>query len=425
MDRDENVVDDEDEDQVMEEEEEGGGREEEENEDQEMMQAEQAGDQQEEAAQQGREGQQLTEWQRTMAEELKMVEDVKVRTPHQIIYDEIEKETRRIMKLVREDPMNSAADLAFEADIPKFADLCAEFEPLRVQFRSALKAIAAPQNPIRLLNSLTEEIIQNRIQEVTRAKGNVKVEVPEVVIRIGIYDARTKMQSQEFLALGSQTLAELKDAIICLTDKVYGCKYSRSSYFFIEDVFYDDMRAPAPRPPAENEDGKTMMSENAAESTDGGETVEDDVMPFRYSDGIIEWVKQKKRFAQPGLSRFRQSNMETTVIGDLSVRLNSMYHYVHHGQCTHVVVFKEVRMFDAHSDCLNRLVYPLLIYQPRHKVRKCGVCDIYAAKHVVYGDRLAPETPFFYCTTCYHQLHYDANGNLLYQDFQVFPYYHD
>jgi snRNA-activating protein complex subunit 3 len=297
-------------------------------------------------------------------------------------------------------------------------------------------------------------MIRNRAQDVMSKKGFSPVVTPEVIIRVGIFDSRTRVQSQEFLVLGSQTLAEFKDSISCLTDKVYGCRYSRSAYFFIEDVFYDDMRpAPVPNPVApappvndtsnsvdlkEGDSIQTELPDPAEEGkmdvdpepSQNSSTVQSDeqmdvVQPIRYSDIICDWVKQNRRYTQPGLTRFSQGLMENTRIGDLRIRLNSFYYFVHHGECTHVVVFKEIRMFDRFSDYANRHVYPLLVYQPRQKVKKCGVCDIYAAKKVAYGDPLAPESPWFYCDTCYHQYHYDADGNLLHPDFQVFPYFHD
>lgn len=324
------------------------------------------------------------------------LEDVAVQTPQQTVQTLIDQNTTRILSLLQQDPALSARELAFQTQLPKLQDLCKEFESLRDQYQTAI-SMKRPQQPLRLINAITESTLKNNIEDVSKEKGHVQVDPQEVVLRVAIYDCRTRVQSQEFLILGSQSLAELKDVILCLTDRVYGCKYSSSSCFLIEDTFYDDLR--------------------------GSETSE--ATCLRYSDPIIEWVKQKKRYVQPGLTRFRQSEMEGCRVGDLDIRLNSFYYYVHHGQCTHVVMFKEIRVFDSTSDCQNRNVYPLLIYQPRQKVRKCSVCDIYAAKYVTYGDRFAPESPYFYCNTCYQQFHYDHEGNLLYEDFKVFPYYHD
>jgi snRNA-activating protein complex subunit 3 len=42
---------------------------------------------------------------------------------------------------------------------------------------------------------------------------------------------------------------------------------------------------------------------------------------------------------------------------------------------------------------------------------------------VTINDKLAPENPCFFCENCYGPLHYDDQGNVLYDDFYVFPYY--
>ena len=43
-------------------------------------------------------------------------------------------------------------------------------------------------------------------------------------------------------------------------------------------------------------------------------------------------------------------------------------------------------------------------------------------RYVAYGDRLANENPMFYCSNCYDMLHYDTDGQLLYDDFTVYDY---
>jgi hypothetical protein len=310
--------------------------------------------------------------------------DVQVETPYQRIYREIEEKTGEILKAG-----SGFAELAFNAEIPTFEELCSEFEGLRELYFKAVEP-RKQQQSIRLINGISDAMLRNHMKQVEAEKGVDLISVhSDVVVRVALFDCRTRMQSQEFLVLGSQMLTDLKDAINCLGEKVYGTP--SSSYFLIEDTFYDDLRFEG---------------------------------SIRYSDVIVEWVRHKKRYTHPGLTRFMQKEMHNQCIGDLSIRLNSFYYYVHHGDCTHVLVFKEIRMLGSH-DCLNRKAYPLLIYQPRIKIRKCGVCDIYAAKHVTYGDKLAPENPFFFCDACYHQLHYDNDGNLIYDDFQVFPYYNE
>ena len=47
---------------------------------------------------------------------------------------------------------------------------------------------------------------------------------------------------QEFLVLGSQRLTELRDKIFCQSDEMRVSSNANSGYFFIEGVFYDDLR---------------------------------------------------------------------------------------------------------------------------------------------------------------------------------------
>jgi len=53
------------------------------------------------------------------------------------------------------------------------------------------------------------------------------------------------------------------------------------------------------------------------------------------------------------------------------------------------------------------------------------VCSTFTAKYVTHGDKYAPENPCFYCEDCYKVLHYSKDGKLEYDDFRVFPYYHE
>ena len=41
-----------------------------------------------------------------------------------------------------------------------------------------------------------------------------------------------------------------------------------------------------------------------------------------------------------------------------------------------------------------------------------------------FGDKLADANPVFFCVHCYHPLHYSKDGELLYDDFKVLPYFH-
>ena len=93
------------------------------------------------------------------------------------------------------------------------------------------------------------------------------------------------------------------------------------------------------------------------------------------------------------------------------------------------MVFDEVKLL-TEDDCQNAKAYPLQVFEGSHVVRKCTICKISAARWTTYGDRLAPESPCFFCGTCYEQLHYtkDATGTVLqlaYTDYEKYPYFHE
>jgi hypothetical protein len=44
---------------------------------------------------------------------------------------------------------------------------------------------------------------------------------------------------------------------------------------------------------------------------------------------------------------------------------------------------------------------------------------------ITFHDKFSGESPCFFCEKCYQAFHYDQEGRLLYEDFQVFPYAYD
>jgi len=125
-------------------------------------------------------------------------------------------------------------------------------------------------------------------------------------------------------------------------------------------------------------------------------------------------------------------SMKTTKLANLKFRLGVRYLYSHINACEHFLYFSDVHLhsFDdssgkaVHGRCKQSL-YPKLLYRGHMRRRLCGVCNLWSAKCVVFDDRLTSDNPTFFCQHCYHLLHYDHQGDLLYDDFQVFPYLHD
>ncbi|XP_035516219.1 snRNA-activating protein complex subunit 3 [Morone saxatilis] len=198
------------------------------------------------------------------------------------------------------------------------------------------------------------------------------------------------------LMTGSHSLAELRDAICCVSDLQVCGEFSntpdmapdfiskdhyKSAFFFFEGVFYNDMRFP--------------------ECQDISMTT-------------IEWTKAYN------FPPYRQAKMEDTRFEDLTVKVGFPYLYCHQGDCEHLVIITDVRLTHK-NDCLDKKLYPLLTHKHRVATQKCSVCHVYIGRWFTTNDQFAPSDPCLFCDKCFRMLHYDAQGNKL-GDFLAYPY---
>ncbi|CAG8720129.1 16644_t:CDS:2, partial [Racocetra persica] len=223
---------------------------------------------------------------------------------------------------------------------------------------------------------------------------------PEVILSVAFYNqSKNSTRTQEFLVLGSQPLTALRDAFYCLRDfyKLEPWEQPKPttilnetnqkmspSYFFIENVFYNDFRDPR---------------------------------AVDYSRNIIEWAKEKNRYRQPGLGLYRSKIMEDVMFNELSIKLNQPYLFVHQGNCQHAVVFRDLRLKQAYDDP-DPAVYPKAIFRGKIGRHKCRMCMQRPAILVTVNDFLSGESPAYFCDPCYYQFHYNEDKDLLYDNFQ-------
>ncbi|XP_037545966.1 snRNA-activating protein complex subunit 3 [Nematolebias whitei] len=198
------------------------------------------------------------------------------------------------------------------------------------------------------------------------------------------------------LMTGSHSLAELRDAICCVSDLHVSGEFSqtpdmapdfiskdhfKSAFFFFEGVFYNDMRF--------------------AECQDISMTT-------------IKWAKAHN------FPSFSQAKMEDTRFVDLTVKVGYPYLYCHQGDCEHLVIITDVRLVHG-NDCLDKKLYPLLTHKHRSLTRKCAVCHVFIGRWYTTNDEFAPSDPCVFCDKCFRMLHYDAQGNKL-GEFLAYPY---
>lgn len=241
---------------------------------------------------------------------------------------------------------------------------------------------------VRHLNELQNSSLKPRPREVnyvptfTPEKPFTKSAENEILISVSIYHPKKHVKTQTFSMLGSHCLKRLRDCFYCLSDVEFN---SKSSFFFIENIFYVDPKD----------------SNQAAL--------------------IIDWMgKESQHWSQ---HKCGQKEMETTQLGELIVQIGKKYLYCHSGDCEHIITFDEIREINV-NDKLNYNEYPIQTFQNKTRRRKCRICKTFSACYITYNDKSAPEVPCHFCEDCYKPLHLDKDGNKL-EEHEVYRYHHE
>lgn len=226
--------------------------------------------------------------------------------------------------------------------------------------------------------------------------ARVPVEVPRlppgaVVLTVAVCNTMGH-KDQEFDVLATQTLHDLRDALYFVSDWMFdGPTRIKSACFFIDGVFYSDMRDP------------TAMD---------------------YSLEYIEWLKQ----AQTGVPLRKDTSQSMDIrLCDLDrIPFGERCVYIHQGDIEQSVYFTGMRLVNPRFDCPFLEAYPVLIFMRRHMKRRCYACWQNFAVWIVLDSHRCPHNPSFWCALCFRHFHQDADGGFLCPvDYKVFPYLHD
>lgn len=282
-----------------------------------------------------------------------------------------------------------------------------------VLFKEALRTKVAPVQPSILARNETPSIDKSD---------------KEVWLTISVYSTqRPGIRTQTFEVAASSSLCELCDRLTCNSDRVVARMTktgtrpvphlplpsepaennhtaSPSSYFLIEGIFYSDLRS---------QDAKDLSS------------------------GIRNWIASD-HMRQTEIKGFQVMRlMNETRWLDLTIQINRPYSFVHCGRCDHFIIVERIRrehLFDqvrtgihlfTSSRETDSTVLVRELFRLRRRKRRCRICDISRAAFITVNDRLAPENPCSFCENCYISLHYDGSGRVLYNDYRVYPYYHE
>lgn len=204
---------------------------------------------------------------------------------------------------------------------------------------------------------------------------------------------------QVYEVISSLPLSALRDQIRCVADNRHNREVSndpdsvthgldaghvyKSGYFYIDETFYNDLRFP--------------------------ECID-------LSDVIINWTSQSER----GIGPFKKSVI-TQTFADLTIQLGYPYLYVHQGNCEHMVVFSDLRLFKNSRDSTELSNYPKFIHSNRRPHINCIFCKVNVAKWYVKENVDMPEDPSFLCERCFRMFCYDSTGQKT-CDFKAYPF---
>lgn len=207
---------------------------------------------------------------------------------------------------------------------------------------------------------------------------------------------------QRIEILGSQSLSTLRDTIRCPQDMIWlgDCSEAldkpelhipaslmyTSAYFFIENVFYDDLRNP----------------KSTALSAD-----------------VIDWHNSKLNVSDK--NHFTAADTGT-LLGDLKLHLGKPYLYLHQGNCEHIVIFADIRLTDR-TCAQSASKYPICTGRSFTFVYKCSVCKHLATQWLVYdAGEILSRDPAAMCDVCLRHLLYTKDGKKIHPNFRVQKY---
>jgi len=121
---------------------------------------------------------------------------------------------------------------------------------------------------------------------------------------------------------------------------------------------------------------------------------------------IRSWATKSDR----GIGALIHANMEECSFNDLNFRLGQPYLYVHQGDCEHMVIFTNIRLFSPQGDCPLKTTYPLLLKTRHRGSTRCFMCKLKTAKWMVFGNDRLPDEPFLFCQDCMLQFNYTKDG---------------
>ena len=322
------------------------------------------------------------------------------------------------------------------------------------RLRREIDLASVARHPVRAKRRGREEDKDKEDAKKTKKKMSEKSK-SNVILHVKVYDnwqfVRYPKLNCEVLVHGDTRLTQLKDEIECLADyrqaavnhglvndlrkksdddngtekkekeeeKARSSKHigykeaneaNESGFFFIENVFYDDLRS---KNSVSLSKGIVDASKKyfircpgmKLDDSDEDEGGEEENGKGKENGASIKGKKKKKEKIKP--SNFTSRDMRETTFSDLEIIPGKSYLYRHQGSCDHILRFRDVRVanMDLETAKLSREHYPIVISEARKMRKPCMCCEIHDATTTAYGDNMAVCSPFFWCDSCFNAAH--------------------
>ena len=283
----------------------------------------------------------------------------------------------------------------------------------------------------------------------------------DALVRVGVHNPSNAAQvAEEFLCLQSTSLAALKDAATrsCRSNAQVAeaglPRGNTNGFIFCEGVFYNDLRggsgagAGAETHRVVDYSAPIIAFQKAQErsrrwvAAPGGRDRVLEASHDARASAVADALRRGERAADArriGDEAAREAAREAAArappafeardaagvtVGDLVASAFKTYALCHHGDCEHALTIRGARLAHA-DDPRERGAYPLKVFEARRFRRRCSMCDVFEARRVTWGDKLAPCSPCFFCAECFDALHLDEKGNPAYEGYEVYDYHHE
>ena len=323
------------------------------------------------------------------------------------------------------------------------------------RLRREIDLASVARHPVRAKRRGREEEEEDKEDAKKTKKKKSEKSNSNVILHVEVYDnwqfVRYPKLNCEVLVHGDTRLTQLKDEIECLADyrqaavnhglvndlrkksdddngtekkekeeeKARSSKHigykeaneaNESGFFFIENVFYDDLRS---KNSVSLSKGIVDASKKyfircpgmKLDDSDEDEGGEEENGKGKENGASIKGKKKKKEKIKP--SNFTSRDMRETTFSDLEIIPGKSYLYRHQGSCDHILRFRDVRVanMDLETAKLSREHYPIVISEARKMRKPCMCCEIHDATTTAYGDNMAVCSPFFWCDSCFNAAH--------------------